>query len=540
MTLASRVASRLLRLPPATNRVAVERDIKIAMPDGVVLLADHYSPLGTNRRPTVLVRSPYGRAGFYGLMLGRIIAERGYHVLVQSCRGTFGSGGEFTPVRQESADGRATIDWIARQDWFDGRLGTMGASYLGFTQWAVASDPPVPIRSMAITVSASRTHDRVYRGGSFSLADNLGWTYLIANQERSRLASLTTILTAQRRLGPLWNRLPLGDLDRQATGKTVLYYQDWLAHTEPDDPFWKATDFRSGLEASTAEFQLVGGWYDIFLPDTVADYLELRRLGRRPRLVIGPWTHVQTLNSVVIRETLEWMDRTLANGDAFDGRQPVHVQLSGSRQWLDFDDWPPPAEIQEWRLQPHGVLSREAAPESEPDRYRYDPSDPTPSLGGALLNPGTAGPKDNQALEARADVLVYTSVPLEADANVVGPVTADLFVGSSLPSTDFFARLCDVDESGRSSNVSDGLLRLRSDSAGAGVRHIRVDLWPVGHCFRRGHRLRVQVSSGAHPRFARNLGTGEPLRTATRTKAADQEIFHDPEHPSAVLLPFLR
>ena len=539
MTLASRVASRLLRLPAATHRVTVLRDLRVPMPDGVVLLADHYSPDGPEQLPAILVRSPYGRAGIYGLIFGRLVAERGYHVVVQSCRGTFGSGGDFYPVRNEAADGRATIEWLVRQDWFDGRLGTIGASYLGYTQWAIASDPPVRIRSMAIAVSASRTQDRVYRGGSFSLADSLGWTNLIAHQEDSRLASLTTILTARRRLARLCNRLPIADLDELAIGKTVPYYQNWLAHSKPEDPFWNPLDFRSGLDASTAEFHLVGGWYDIFLPDTVADYLELRRLGRRPRLLIGPWTHVQALNSVVVRETLDWMARTLADGEAPDGRAPVRLQLGGSRQWLEFQDWPPPADVETWYLQPHGALSRGAPHESRPDRYRYNPSDPTPSVGGALLSPGHSGPKDNRALEARPDVLVYTSDPLPSDMNVVGPVAADLFVRSSLQNADFFARLCDVDERGRSINVTDGLLRLQPCRAAAEIARIRIDLWPSGYCFRRGHRLRVQISSGAHPRFARNLGTGEPLGTGTAMKVADQEIFHDPARPSAVLMPRL-
>ena len=154
MTLTSRFVGRVWGLPPPTNRVSVERDLKVPMPDGAILLADHYAPVGAGRRPTILVRSPYGRAGVYGLISGRLVAERGYHVVVQSCRGTFGSGGEFYAVRSEAADGRSTIEWLAAQDWFDGRLGTLGASYLGYTQWAVASDPPVPIRSMAIQVSA--------------------------------------------------------------------------------------------------------------------------------------------------------------------------------------------------------------------------------------------------------------------------------------------------------------------------------------------------------------------------------------------------
>jgi len=540
MTVVSRIASRLWGLPAARNKVAVERDLQVPMPDGTVLLADHYAPVGSGPFPTILVRSPYGRSGFYGLIAGRLFAERGYHVLIQSCRGTFGSGGEFYPVRNEAADGRATIEWLSARDWFDGRLGTQGASYLGYTQWAVAADPPVRIRSMAIQVSASKTPERTFRGCAFSLGDSLGWSFLMANQGKSPLSAVTSMVTSARRLAPLWNRLPLADLDRLALGHTARHYQDWLAHTETADPFWDALDFRQGLGASTAEFHLVGGWYDVFLPDTVADYLELRRLGRRPRLVIGPWTHTQSLNGLVAREVLEWMDRTLAEGSAADGRPPVRLHLVGSGRWLEFDDWPPPTETSAWRLQANGGLSTQEPSAAEPDRYRYDPADPTPGIGGPLLDPRTSGPKDNRRLESRSDVVLYTSDRLTEPLDVVGPVTVELFVRSSLEHTDFFARLCDVDRSGRSINVSDGLQRLRPEPGSNGVRRVRIEMWPAGHRFRPGHRLRLQVSSGAHPRFARNLGTGEPLGTAATLAAAEQEVFHDPEHPSALLLPILR
>lgn len=473
-------------------------------------------------------------------MICRLFAERGYHVLIQSCRGQSGSGGEFYPVRNDASDGRSTIEWLAAQKWFDGRLGTMGASYLGFTQWAISADPPVPIRASAIQVSSSKLSDTGCRGG-FPLLDNLAVLYVLANLRGSRFDLYRAALTARRRLAPLWNHLPLVDLDRLVTGGTVDYYQDWISHAASDDPFWDSMNFRRGLSASTAEVHLMGGWYDPYLPDIVADYGELRRLGRRPRLVIGPWNHYQmVLNGAVYRETVALMERTLADGGAPDNRPAVRVQLTGTNKWLDFADWPPLSDAVTWRLQSNRGLSASMPGASEPDRYRFDPADPTPSVGGPVLLPGAAGPKDNRALEARRDVLVYTSDPLPQDLDVVGPVEAELYIRSSLSHTDFFVRLCDVDDHGRSFNVSDGIARLGPEPASSDVRQIRVEMLPAAHRFGRGHRLRVQVSSGAHPRFARNLGSGEPLATGRTLRVAEQEVFHDPERPSAVTLPVLK
>jgi putative CocE/NonD family hydrolase len=203
--------------------------------------------------------------------------------------------------------------------------------------------------------------------------------------------------------------------------------------------------------------------------------------------------------------------------------------------WRDLEQWPPAASIQRWHLQPHGALATPVPPAGEPSRYTYDPADPTPAVGGTSSSPANAGPKDNRELERRPDVLTYTSEPLPSALEITGPVTAELFVSSSRPHTDFFARLCDVDPKGRSVNITDGLIRLTS--ASPQPQQIRIDLWPNAHQFRPGHRVRLQVSSGAHPRYARNTGSGEPLATAATLCAAQQAVHHDPAHPSGVLLP---
>jgi len=217
----------------------------------------------------------------------------------------------------------------------------------------------------------------------------------------------------------------------------------------------------------------------------------------------------------------------------------VRLYILGADEWREMEAWPPPNPTTRLFLQPHGLLSPEPPADSPPDRYRYDPADPTPNLGGGLLFP-PAGPVDNRPLEARPDVLVYTTPPLKQDLEVIGPVRLQLYVRSSLAHTDFFGRLCDVHPSGRSINICDGLFRIepgKGERLPDGTLRIEVDMWATACRFRRGHRLRLLVASGAHPRWARNLGTGEPAATATRMAVAEQEVYHDPEHPSALLLP---
>jgi hypothetical protein len=207
----------------------------------------------------------------------------------------------------------------------------------------------------------------------------------------------------------------------------------------------------------------------------------------------------------------------------------------GEEAWRDFDSWPPPGYAPaRFHLQPEGALASGPPGSPAPDRFRYDPADPTPAAGGVRMTARKAGRVDNAALEARPDVLTYTTGPLDRDAEVIGEVSAEIWFRSSLPYADVFVRLCDVDPQGRSRNVCDGLTSL---SGAREITRATVALWPTAHRFRAGHRIRVQVSSGAFPRYARNPGTGEPRATASRLEVAAQEVYHDPDRPSAVILP---
>jgi uncharacterized protein len=539
MSLASEILARRMRLPRAqTHDVVVERDLAVPADDGVALLADRWAPRGQTGLPTVLVRSPYGRRGLVGLLYGRLFAERGFQAVVQSVRGTFGSGGELDPFN-ERADGLATLAWIERQPWHAGRLGMTGPSYLGIAQWAVAGVAGDAIDALAMSVTGSDVYAHAYGAGALGLETMLSWLFVVGVQER-RLGPLLIATGARRKVRPLFGELPLAEIGERAAGRRLPFYADWLAHAERGDPYWTARTFSSEVADVTAPVQLVGGWYDIFLPWTLDDYARLRRAGREPQLIVGPWAHTSpALTGAAVRAALAWMRAHLLGDRRLLRDAPVQIYVTGAREWRNLPQWPP-ANARESRLhlQPGGALAPSPPPPSPPDRYRYDPHDPTPAYGGQVLF--DARPVvDNRPLEARADVLTYTTERLERDLEAIGDVRAEIHVRSSLEHFDVFARVCDVEPSGASLNVCDGIVRIEPGRFAAdadGIVRAEVPLWPAAHRFARGHRIRLQVSSGAHPRYARNTGTDEPLATATRLVASEQEVFHDERHPSAVVV----
>ena len=531
MTIASRTFAAMLKIGPATTRaIGVQKDVLIAAPDNARLLTDVYLAKPSRPRPVILLRSPYGRAGVYGTM-GRLFAERGYHAVVQSTRGTFGSEGRIDFDR-EATDGRAAADWIVDQPWSNGDLGTFGGSYLGFTQLALASTRPPQLKAMALGIWAAERRAYTYPGGAFSL-DRLGWAFTIENQERP-LAFLRAPQRIKRDLAPAFKHLPLINADTAAVGHPVGYYRDWLTHDQPGDPYWTPTDFRPILPDLGVPVTMIAGWYDMFLPSMLEDYRLLREGGQTVRLRVGAWHHTsQDLFRHEFADALDWFATHLQNSGPAEQGETIRAEIMGGVGWRELPTWPPRAEVQRWHLQPGGALAASEPPDSAPDRYTYDPADPTPAVGGTSTI--TFGPVDNRALERRPDVLTYTTEPLTEPIEIIGQVKAELFVGSSRPHTDFFVRLCDVDEKQKSVNITDGIRRLTD--ATEDPRRITVDLWPTAHRFAAGHRVRLQVSSGAHPRYARNPGSGEPLATATTLHRARQSVHHDPARPSAILLP---
>ncbi|WP_435820304.1 CocE/NonD family hydrolase, partial [Micromonospora chalcea] len=324
MRLVTRAAAAALRLPAArTGRVTVTRDIPVRVRDGVTLRADHYAP-DLPGAHCVLIRTPYGRGGPIRL-LGRLIAERGFHVVIQSCRGTYGSGGEFAPLVHERDDGLDTLDWLRRQRWWTGAFGMFGASYQGFVQWALAAEAGDELRAMVAVVTASGTRDSTYAGESFALDTVLTWAELLQAQTVPWLARQWELKRGQPRLVRALAHLPLAEADRVATGVTVPFFQEWLRHHTPDADYWRTRVFGERITEVRAPVAMVSGWQDIFLPAQLDDYARLRAAGARPRLVVGPWTHGSPgLLLASLREGLDWLDTRLAGRPA-PQRAPVRV-----------------------------------------------------------------------------------------------------------------------------------------------------------------------------------------------------------------------
>jgi uncharacterized protein len=390
-------------LPKPQCGLAVEPGIEVPAGDGVRMLTDHYIPLATGSWPTLLVRSPYGRGFPWDYLFGALFAGQGFHVLIQSCRGTGGSGGEFEPLRHEGADGQAAVAWLREQEWFNGALGTIGPSYLGYVQWALAADPPPELRAMVVQAGMHDLHAFLYRGGTFALEDALQGTAAMLSFDRGFAGLVRAMFRLLRRHRQVERTLPLIDAYPPAFGGRVGFFDQWLTHPDAGDPYWAALRPGAGEQAGSAGLvatSLVSGWQDICLDQTLEQYRRLRDGGRPVRLLVGPWTHTSAFDRgwpVVFADALGWLRAHLGDGtNPGDGpqpaatparppEQPVRVQVGGSGQWRDLADWPPPQAVsRSWYPDGDGRLGTEPPARTSVSSVRYDPA--------ATAPPGTALP----------------------------------------------------------------------------------------------------------------------------------------------------
>lgn len=542
MSIGSYFLARAARLPKGRFRVTRTKSIRVKMRDGVALETELFVPRNGVRSPTIFMRVPYGLKGFS--TVGEVYAERGFNAVVQACRGTGGSEGEFDPLSNERNDGLDTLDWIKAQPWFDGRLGLAGPSYLGYAQWAISDALPKQA-AMSVKVTSAEFKSIVFPGGSLNLGLLFGWIQVLEGIRSNPLRTVRRMGSGgiERQSLRASMKLPLVDADVRLFGREVGFWKRWLTDAVGNPEFWEPLDHTHRIGVRTPPTSFVSGWYDFMLDQLLRDYETLSDAGGRTRLTVGPWFHIsEELQLESIRDTLSWMNAELLGDRSGLADKPVRLFVSGSEEWCSFDSYPPsPADIQIWHLHPEKVLSQRPVKTSKPDGYTYDPKDPTPSLGGAMFAFSGAGPVNQAKLEARKDVLVFTSEPLVTDMTIIGSVRAVIYARASHHNADLFVKLCDVDERGVSINICDGIVRksLADPAVPDDIWKLNFKLHATAHTFGRDHRLRVIVASGAHPRYARNTGTDEPVGTATKLVPVDIEIFHDPDRPSAIHLPVI-
>lgn len=555
--------------------VTIERAVETKMRDGIVLRADIYSPKADGQFPVLLSRTPYDKRG--GQHFGETAAGRGYVVIVQDVRGRYTSDGEWYPFKHESADGYDTIEWAATLPYSNGKVGMFGGSYVGATQMLAAIAHPPHLAGICPVVTASNYHDGwTYQGGAFEQWFDESWTAGLAEDTLNRRIrdnnnAMVSIEKLPLSSFPVQNPFPYAEL--------APYFFDWLAHPAYDD-FWKQWSIEDHHGQITVPVFHMGAWYDIFLGGTLRNFAGLKvragndaaRHGQRllvsvgghagdePKigeLDFGPSSPVDT-DEVM----LAWYDNIL-RGVSNDARQvkPVRIFVMGKNLWRDEDDWPL-ARAKNIRyylrsagraqsLRGDGTLSPLATTvKTESDEYTYDPADPARTRGGQLCCDHAhmpAGPFDQRAIEARSDVLVYTTPALQTDLEVTGPIAVELYVRSSALDTDFTAKLVDFWPNGFAQNLTDGILRMRYRNSQektelmepGKVYKITIDLAATSNVFLAGHQLRLEISSSNFPRFDRNLNTGEEQAHATRMVKAVNTVVHDREHPSALILPIV-
>lgn len=531
-----------MRAPTASADLGVKKSCYLVrMADGTGLATDVYTPrFPLGRRPALLIRTTDGRDTVSKLQ-ARYVCRRGYALVVQDMRGNIRSHGAEMAFEHDGwagrRDGHEAIRWVARQSWCNGRVGTWGPSVMGFAQNLLASDAPAALRAQHVMMAFSDMYSQAaYQGGAYRQELVDGWV----------------------------DRFAAGDRYRA----TVLSHPRY-------DAFW--AEMNCDTQASKVNTPAVfwGGWHDAFLQGTLHSFTTIHNQGGprargRCKLIVGPWSHWDIESLVdprtarsqyrpAVADPLRFFDYWLQcerNGAARD--RAVHYYVMGDpcdrsrpgNRWRTADNWPPESVPRRMYLHdgqrlldsPRGQETGDGSLDAL--TYQYDPNHPVPTIGGLNLNL-PAGPKDQRAVESRDDVLLFTSDPLSAPLEVTGQITAELFVSSDCPDTDFTVKLTDVYPDGRSILVADGIFRARYRESFehdaflqvGEVYQITVDLWSTSIAFSRGHRIRVAVSSSNSPRFAPNPNTGGPLPGDGETRVATNTLHVSAARPSCVILP---
>lgn len=576
---------------------SVSVDVPVPMRDGTKLATNIWRPDGAEPVPTLLVRNPYDKQAMqtYGYTSPNIfvLVESGYAVAVQDTRGVFRSEGTFVPHVDDAADGADTVAWLAEQDWCDGNIGAWGGSYLGFVQWLLAATGAPQLKAIAPSVTSADLYRAPWHtpGGALSLDTLLVWSTLMSTNELRRamaggsadpadMVDMVDLVTAMADTKLLTSQTPV------AEQPLISKYLPWVVDTaigHPDrDETWTALSPLDRAGSITAPALNIGGWYDLFIGETLRAYTSMKAGGGSPaaregqRLVIGPWSHGNMTGffpdrnfgmaaSVQANDLtpayVAFFDRWLrGRTEAIDEFAPVRIFVMGVDQWRDEPDWPlPDTRYTAYHLDATGpantargggVLTTTEPTVDATETFLYDPRRPVPSLGGTLMKlTEYDGAADQRPVHDRADVLCFTSGPLEAPVEVTGPVTLTLFVSSSAVDTDFTAKLVDVHPDGRAIILCDGIQRMRYRNSLAApepmvpgeIYEIGIDMIATSNAFLPGHQILLEVSSSNFPRYDRNSNTGGVIAQEHESDmvVAVNTVHRGPEYPSRLILPII-
>jgi len=554
-------------MPPGYS-VVVDENVVAPMRDGVLLAADVYRPDAPGKFPVIITRTPYDKRNpeHQYEFAGRMFAMQGYVFVVQDVRGKFGSGGDYYPYMTEAEDGHDTFEWAGKQEWSDGAVGTYGFSYWGSTQWLPAPYHSEHLRAMVPIVTCHNIYERWIYYGMFRWNDVLFWHYGNTCRTHRELEGID--------IDKAVRHLPLIEADK-ALGVELPALNHWIEHPTPDK-YWDQVRVDDKVEQIMAPALIIDGWYDYYLDLAFDDFNRMRTRGgseeaRMSQIIVGPWTH--EANSEFddvdfgpeaafmdqIKTLVRWYDRWLKgeqNGITEEG--PIRIFVMGRNEWRTEKEWPL-ARTNYEKFYLHsagrantasgdGGLSADPPAVEPPDHFVYDPADPAPSVGGtSIYGSAEAGPKDQREVEKRGDVLVYTTATLEENVEVTGPVRLMLYASSSAKDTDFSAKLVDVYPDGKAINLQVGMIRARYRESFTEPSFLErgqtyefdIKVGSTSNVFKKGHRIRLEVSSSYFPEFGRNLNTGADIGMTSEMVKADQTIHHDTERPSHLLLPII-
>ena len=554
--------------------VEVEADVSAAMRDGTVLRADVYRPDAPGRYPVLLQRTPYSKDSENCVEQGHKLAERGYVVVQQDVRGRYRSDGEFQPGffsadHRDAEDGYDTVEWAAGLTWSTGKVGTFGGSYCGWTQWELAHTRPPHLAAMIPSAIAADLLDREM-SGVLRLGRVLWWSVnTLAPDVRRRLneeAGPTTTEEAERlylerdRSKWLWH-LPLAEIPDEALSGVGRHWRSWLADHASDHFGFLERHRDVAVPALTTT-----GWYDQQI-GAIRNFTGMRTNGmtaearRGQRLIVGPWSHTTDFSSSqvgevdfgpdAVRDFLQMADDWFGHwlkGESTGVEEwpPVQIFVMGANRWRGEEEWPlARTEYTDYYLGGGGKLGLGAPSDEPPDSYDYDPRDPVMTLYSPR---GQQEPQDQRMLDGRRDIVCYQTDPVEEPIEVTGPITVHLWAASSARDTDFVVKLMDVWPDGFVQELCYGIVRARYRESFTSPSLIEpgrtyeytIRASPTSNLFRRGHRIRLDVSSSDFPNFDRNHNTGGDDYAETTLVTARQTIYHDRQRPSRVVLPVIR